>query len=216
MDIRLEIDHLISHVEGIGSRSGALRRIYDNMVERNLISREVLEMSLPNTSLAMLKLSEDGQQLCQILGWDVDETEHQRLIRLHQGTLYPQHTLGVMIFAMHARLRGYRVGVLPELVRVQTNAIPDVSISCDLPDEKADTIYVEVELSIKELDNKWRNLAELQSRVAQCARNSKHRVRLVGDCKLKNLHGMATDLETLIACKVPDISQSTPLWAEEW
>ena len=121
-----------------------------------------------------------------------------------------------MIFAMHARFRGYRVGVLPELVRVQTNAIPDVSISRDLPDEKAETIYVEVELSIKELDNKWRNLAELQRRVALCARNSKHRARLVGDCKLKDLHGVATDLETLIACKVPDISASTPLWAEEW
>jgi len=122
----------------------------------------------------------------------------------------------VMIFAMHARFRGYRVGVLPELAGVQTNAIPDVSISRDLPDEKAETIYVEVELSIKELDNKWRNLAELQSRVALCARNSKHRARLVGDCKLKDLHGVATDLETLIACKVPDISASTPLWAEEW
>ena len=46
MDIRLEIDHLISHVEGVGSRSGALRRIYDSMVEEKPNSREVLEMKV--------------------------------------------------------------------------------------------------------------------------------------------------------------------------
>jgi len=61
-------------VEGIGSRTGALRRVYDSMVEKNLISREVLEISAPNTSLAMLQLTEDGRQLCQILGWGVAET----------------------------------------------------------------------------------------------------------------------------------------------
>jgi hypothetical protein len=216
MDIRLEMDYLISQVEGIGSRTGALRRVYDNMVEKNLISREVLEMSAPNTSLAMLQLTEDGQQLCRILGWGVAETERQRMNRLHQGVQFPQHTLGVMIFVMHARFRGYQVGVLPQLEGVRTNAIPDASVIRNLPEEKPETIYVEVELSSKELDEKWRNQAQLQSRVALCARNPQRRARLIGDCKLKNLHGMATDLETLIACKVPDISTNTPLWAEEW
>ena len=216
LDIRLEIDHMISQMEGIGSRTGALRRLYDSMVEKNLISCEVMEMSAPNTSLAMLQLTQDGSDLCQILGWDVKETERQRINRMHQGVQFPQHTLAVMIFAMHARFRGYRVGVLPELGGVQTNAIPDISVSRSLLDEKLESIYVEVELSNKELDEKWRNLSQLQSRVALCARNVKRRTRLVGDCKLKNLHGVATDLETLIACKVPDISQETPLWAEEW
>ena len=216
LDICLEIDHLISLVEGIGSRTGALRRIYDSMVEKNLLSCEVMEMSAPNTSLAMLQLTQDGGQLCQILGWEVNETERQRMNRMHQGAEFPQHTMAVMIFAMHARFRGYRVGVLPELTGVQTNAVPDVSVSRSLADEKIETIYVEVELSIKELDHKWRNLAQLQTRVALCTRNTQRRERLIGDCKLKNLHGMATDLETLIACKVPDISENTPLWVEVW
>jgi hypothetical protein len=216
MDIRLEMDYLISQVEGIGSRTGALRRVYDSMVDKNLISREVLEMSAPNTSLAMLQLTEDGQQLCQILGWGVTETERQRMNRLHQGAQFPQHTLAVMIFAMHARFRGYQVGVMPQIDGVQTNAIPDVSVARSLPEQQPEKIYVEVELSAKELDEKWRNQAQLQSRVALCARNAQRRARLVGDCKLKNLHGVATDLETLIAIKVPDISHSTPLWAEEW
>jgi hypothetical protein len=216
LDIRLEMDYLISQVEGIGSRTGALRRVYDSMVEKNLISREVLEMSAPNTSLAMLQLTEDGRQLCQVLGWGVAETERQRMNRLHQGAQFPQHTLGVMIFAMHARFRGCRVGVMPSLEGVNTNAIPDVSVARSAPDSSPETLYVEVELSSKELDEKWRNQAQLQSRVALCARNPQRRTRLVGDCKLKHLHGVGTDLETLIACKVPDISHSTPLWAEEW
>jgi hypothetical protein len=215
LDIRLEIDHLISQVEGIGSRTGALRRIYDTMVEKNLVSREVMEMSAPSTSLAMLQLTEDGRQLCQLLGWNVVESERQRMSRMHQGVQFPQHTLAVLIFAMHARFRGYRVGILPQLEGVQTNAVPDVSISQSLADQP-ETIYVEVELSSKELDEKWRNLAQLQGRVALCARNVQRRDRLVADCKLKNLHGVATDLETLIDCKVPDISESTPLWAEDW
>jgi hypothetical protein len=216
MDIRLEMDYLISQVEGIGSRTGALRRVYDNMVEKNLISREVLEMSAPNTSLAMLQLTEDGRQLCQILGWGVAETERQRMNRLHQGSQFPQHTLGVMIFAMHARFRGFQVGVMPQLQGLQTNAIPDIAVSRNSADGISETLYVEVELSNKELDEKWRNQGKLQNRVALCARNPQRRARLIGDCKLKHLHGVATDLETLIACKVPDITSSTPLWAEEW
>ena len=216
MDIRLEVDYLISQVEGIGARTGALRRVYDSMAEKNLISRDVLEMSAPNTSLAMLQLTEDGRQLCHILGWGVTETERQRLNRLHQGEQFPLHTLAVMIFAMHARFRGYQVGVLPHLEGIHTNAIPDVSVARSAPGEKPATLYVEVELSSKELDEKWRNQAQLQGRVALCARNAQRRDRLIGDCRLKNLRGAATDLETLIACKVPDITHFTPLWAEEW
>jgi hypothetical protein len=216
LDIRLEIDHLISQVEGIGSRSGALRKLYDGMVERNLASREVMEMSTPNTSLAMLQLTQDGRDLCHLLGWPVVESERQRIQRLHEGVRFPQHTLAMLIFAMHARLRGYRVEVLPERTNVQSRAVPDVAVTQDLAVQPGEKLYVEVELSLKELDEKWRNLERLQGRVALCARNTQNRARLVGDCKLKNLHGLATDLETLITCKVPDISCSTALWAEEW
>ena len=108
------------------------------------------------------------------------------------------------------------MGVLPQLEGVLTNSVPDVRVSRNLQDDQPETIFVEVEMSSKELDAKWRNLAQLQGRVALCARNVLRRVRLIGDCKLKNLHGLATDLETLIGCKVPDISLDTPLWCEEW
>ena len=216
LDIRLEIDHLISQVEGISSRTGGLRRLYDSLVEKKMVQGDILEMNAPNTSLAMLQLTGEGRELCQILNWEVWETERQRLNRLHQGEQFPQHTLAILIFAMHARLRGYQVEVLPELSGVETNAIPDVCVSRRSSETGDERLYVEVELSSKELDPKWRNLAKLQGSVAICARDLQRRARLVGDCKLKELHGVATDLETLIACKVPEISENSPLWTEEW
>lgn len=216
LDIRLEIDHLISQVEGISSRTGALRRVYDGMAEKNLISTDVMEMSAPNTSLAMLRLTDDGRELCRILSWEPAQTERERLNLLHEGLQYPQHTLGVLIFAMHARFRGYRAGVLPVIEKGKTAAVPDAWIEPVVLENQKASLFVEVELSNKELPEKWRNQSDLQGKVALCARSVQRRTRLVGDCKLKNLHGLATDLETLIAPKVPEITSATPLWVEEW
>ncbi len=216
MDICLEVDHLISQVEGVSAHSGALRRMYDGMIEKGLLKRDVLAVSAPNTSLATFQLTEDGRQLCRILGWGVAETERQRLNRLREGVQFCQHTLAVLLFTLHARLRGCQAGVLPQLEGVQTDDLPDVSITRKAPDEKAETLYVEVEMNHKGSAEKWQKQAQLQGRAAFCARDAQRRARLVEDCKLENLHGAATDLETLIACKVPEISPSTPLWAEEW
>ena len=221
MNARLEIDYLLSQMEGLSSRAGALKRVYDNMqasptVEKGLIRCEVLEMSAPNTSLATLHLTPEGAALCRILGWEFFETERQRMIRLRQGDLSPQRTLAVMIFALHARFRGYQVSVLPQVDGVETGNTPDIAIARGLPDQAAEMLYVAVEPDNKEAPEKWLSQAPHQNRVALCARNVQRRARLIGECKLKNLHGLATDLETLIACKVPDITSSTPLWAEEW
>jgi hypothetical protein len=216
LDIRLEIDHLISQVEGISSRTGALRRVYDGMAEKNLISTDVMEMSAPNTSLAMLRLTDDGRELCRILSWEPVQTERERMNQLHEGLQYPQHTLGVLIFVMHARFRGFRAGVLPAIEKGKTAAVPDAWIESVAPENLPTPLYVEVEMSNKELPEKWRNLTQLQGRVALCARSVQRRARLVGDCKLKNLPGLATDLETLIAPKVPEITYATPLWIDEW
>ena len=42
------------------------------------------------------------------------------------------------------------------------------------------------------------------------------RQRLVGDCRLDKLPGMATDLETLIKVKHSTITDQNPLWVESW
>ncbi len=216
MDTCLEVDYLVSQAEGVSARSGALRRMCDSLVEKGLLKRDVLHMSAPNTSLATFQLTEDGRQLCRILDWGVAETERQRLNRLREGVKFCQHTLAVLLFTLHARFHGCQAGVLPQLAGAPTEDLPDVSISRNTADEKAETLYVEVEVSNKGSAEKWQRQAQLQGRAAFCARDAQSRARLVGDCKLKNLPGVATDLETLIACKVLEISPGAPLWVEEW
>jgi hypothetical protein len=216
--VRLEIDHLISQVEGIGSRTGALRRAYDGLAERNLLALEVLAMNAPRTSLALGRLTQDGKELSHVLGWAPAETELDRLHRRHEGERFPQHTLAVLIFAMHARFRSYQAAVLPALTGPTSQSDPDVWIGRQDPahPEKPESWYVEVELSSKELPEKWQNQVALQGRAAFCAQSAQRRARLVSDCKLKQIRGVATDLEALIAPRVPDITPATPLWLEDW
>ena len=79
------------------------------------------------------------------------------------------------------------------------------------------TFYVEIELGQKESPSKWRNQAKLNGgKVALCAATPDTRKRLVGDCRLAKLSGMATDLETLVKVKHSTIREETPLWLEEW
>jgi hypothetical protein len=49
-----------------------------------------------------------------------------------------------------------------------------------------------------------------------CAATQKSRARLVGDCKLDKLAGLATDLETLINGKFKEINAASPLWQVSW
>ena len=74
-----------------------------------------------------------------------------------------------------------------------------------------------MELGLKDRPAKWRNLAQLQGHVALCARDASRRTRLINDCRLVKLSGMATDLETLVLT-VPyrDLTQEHPLWVEMW
>jgi hypothetical protein len=144
-----------------------------------------------------------------LFGLDPQENGWERLIRLHEGERFPNHTLAVLIFALHARKRGWATQVLPP---VESPAAPDLLL------QRGDQKYfVEVELGQREKPNKWRNLAELNNgKISLCAATPDTRKRLVGDCRLDKLNGIATDLETLVKTKFQTISEETPLWLEEW
>ena len=131
-------------------------------------------------------------------------------MRLHEGDRFPEHTLAVLIFALHARKRGFATQVLPPVEG--SKAVPDL-----LALRGEEKWYVEVELGQKESPAKWRNQAKLNGgKVALCAATPATRQRLVGDCRLDKLSGMAADLETLIKVKFQTITEETPLWLEEW
>ena len=143
-----------------------------------------------------------------MLGWEPVESEWERLKRLHEGERFKEHTLAVLYFALHARVRGWEVTVMPEV----EGPNPDVMITGGKK-----TYLVEVELGKKDRPAKWKKLAEIQGGVAICGLDSENRKRLVGDCKLAKFKGKATDLRTLQdQGEIYNLSQDTPLWVDSW
>jgi hypothetical protein len=211
INAKLEIEDLLAMVGGMASRAGSLGRIIDDLLGAGILIGEIAQINPPKSSLRLLKLSPDGVRLFKILfDRDPQETDWERLVRLHEGDRFPEHTLAVLIFALHARKRGWATQILPPVEG--TKAVPDLAVL-----RGDQTLYVEVELGQKESPSKWRNQAKLNDgKVALCAATPETRKRLAGDCRLDKLSGLATDLETLVKVKFKEIREDTPLWLEEW
>ena len=211
LNAKFEIEDLLALVSGMTSRAGSLGRIIDDLLEASILVGETVQINSPKSSLRLLRLSPDGERLFKILfDRDPEETDWERLVRLHEGDRFPEHTLAVLIFALHARKRGFATQVLPPVE--ETKAVPDLQVL-----RGEEKWYVEVELGQKESPTKWRNTAKLNGgKVALCAATLATRQRLVGDCRLDKLPGMATDLETLIKVKHSTITDQNLLWVESW
>ncbi len=212
---RLEVDRLIAATEEISVRTNSVRKPANELEETGLVLSQTLHMTSPfETGLALYRLSEDGKALCRAWGWEVVESEWERVLRLHQGETQEAHTIMLLAFALHARLRGWDVALLPE---VQGKAVPDVLVERD-----GERWYVEVERGDGS-KRKWKNLAGLNGgKVALCAADENGRRELVSDCKGLKLNGVATDLHTL-AFEAPgkprgmlDITPQMELWVERW
>ena len=211
----VEYYSLIGRLDGISQRAGSVMRPIEALAEQaHLIEWQTPAIPLVGstlTRLTLIRLSADGRQLCSQVGWQPVESEWERLIRLHQGDQQEHHTLAVLIFAAHARLRGWQVTVLPEIAG--TSARPDVRV-----EREGEVLFVEVETGTRQHagNGKWNNLAQLnQGRIALCARNVAERGTLVEDCRRLG-SGLATDLETLIAVKMHQVEPKDSLWAVTW
>jgi hypothetical protein len=204
LSTRLEVLERVGAFSGVSPKSGSLKRLMADLVSQHLLASEVLTMVLSRPSrLAVCRLTEDGRELARTLGWEPVESDWDKLVRWHEGDKQVQHTAGVLTFAYHARKRGWNCTVLPPVQDGQ--AAPDVLVEKD-----AERVYVEVEFG-EDRTEKWRAIKELQGLVALCAATGRKREKLVGECKLDGLKGMATDLESLIQ----DTGQG-PLWLEQW
>lgn len=210
----MELDALIGGATETSARSGSLRRVMDEMIEKKLLESQTLTISAPRTSLKVVRLSQKGEDLYRALfKADPQENDWSRMIRLHEGATQTEHTLAVLTFGLHARKCGYYTRVLPD---VDGNAIPDIWVARN--DEK---LHVEVELGNKDHETKWKNLAALnEGRVALCTSTPRLRERYVGDCKLDQSgvikFGCAADLETLVKNKYIEVTPATPLWIDAW
>lgn len=208
LSIRMEVGDALAARLGLKGRSGSLNRLMEAAVKGGLLGQTVLRVSLAggSTNLAVLVLTPLGRELSSALGWDLRETEWERLVRLHQGAEQPGHSCAVLAFAYHARRRGYAVEVLPT---VPPPVEPDMRVT-----KAGEDLLVEVELG-QDKDNKWRNLAERQGRVALCAASAERRQALVAECRRLRLPGLASDLETLIKTARAEGGPG-PLWLETW
>ncbi len=214
LSVQVEIGRRVGDATGSQYRSGSMRRVFEALEENGLITAQTLSLEVSGnlpTRLVAVRLTEEGKKFCQALGWQVVESDWERLIRLHEGEAQEGHTLAVLLVASGARLRGWQAEVLPE---VQGHARPDLLI------QKGDErVYVEVETGTRlhEGNAKWRMNADLNGgRVALVARNGEERQVLVADCRHVAEHGMATDLEALIAVRFDEVNETTPLWVEVW
>jgi len=78
------------------------------MFQGGILEGQTVQINPPSTSLRLLKLSPDGARLFKTLfNREPEETDWERLVRLHEGNRFPEHTLAVLIFALHARKRGW-------------------------------------------------------------------------------------------------------------
>ena len=211
LNAKFEIEDLLALAMGMSSRAGSLGRIIEDLQEANILIGQTLQINSPKSSLRLLKLSPEGVRLFSILfEKEPLETDWECLVRLHEGDRFPEHTVAVLIFALHARKRGWATQILPPVKG--TKAVPDLLVM-----RGTEKLYVEVELGQKESPTKWRNQAALNDgKVALCAATPDTRARLGGDCRLAKLRGVATDLESLVKVKHSTITDQDPLWLESW
>ena len=209
INAHLEIDKIIAPLEGLSYRTNSTKKPMAMFEDAGVLQGTALSIDKGiQTTLKVVRLTKKGRDLCQMLGWQPVQSDWELLLEKHEGERMQAHTLAVILFAIHARARGWQTEVMP---KVEGPSIPDLLVS------KGDQNHlVEVELSINDRPAKWKNLANAQGYVALCAGDLKGRSRLVGDCKLAEHKGLATDLKTLDAKRIYEITPEDPLWIENW
>ena len=212
INAHVEIDMHIARKEGLSFRSNSTRKPVPKLERAGWVVTETIKIDRGEKggfSLKLLRLTDEGRKFCKALGWQIVESEWERLLRLHQGDRMKHHTLAVLYFAALARVRGWDVTVMPDVQAGKTP--PDVLIVRG--DERH---LVEVELGNRDETGKWQNLQSAQGHAAICTLDEAGRKRLANDCKLAHIPGFATDLESLKAVRIYETTPEHPLWMEEW
>jgi len=204
----MELEEVLAGMVNVSAGSGSVERVLRDMEKGKILVTEILTLKSPRTALKLDRLSPEGGKLYQAL-FQIRpyEDDWSRLIRLHKD---PQQTLVALLFAMHARKRGWATQVLPEVKGAKS--VPDVWIT-----RGEQKLYVELDLDGQEHLEQWRSQSALNGgRIAICAATQNSRARLADDCKLGQLPGMAADLETMIQIKFKEISAASPFWLMSW
>ena len=111
-----EIRELIVADEGANPQSGALLRLQPRLVDAGILRSELVKMGRYH-SLRLVALGPNSEKLIKRLKWEPVESEWDRMLRLHEKGKEGEekHTLSVIAFAYHSRLRGYKAVVMPAI-----------------------------------------------------------------------------------------------------
>jgi hypothetical protein len=201
---RYEVLRTIANRHDIRADSRSMRAPVQDLVQLGLVEVQTYRV-VWTYSLALLRLTEQGQALCRSFGWQVCESEWERLIRLHDGEHQTRHTAAVLAVSLNARLRGWQTYVVPNTKH--TRFYPDLLIK-----KGNQRLYVEVELGSRKQE-KWELHQRIQGFVALCAKTPASRDSLIRECQKLGIGGLATDLYTLVEQRH---EPGSFLWYEEW
>lgn len=159
---RWEIQEAVARLHDIGPHSGGMRRALGRLGETLWEVRRVRTV----TTVILVRLRPWARAELAAAGIPVVPSEWAQIEERHRGgPLQPRHTAAMLVFAYHARQRGYRVTLCPDTPIQGTE--PDLRL-----DRAGRGSYVEVEGrsgNAVSRTAKWRGLAQLQGYVAVCA-----------------------------------------------
>jgi len=171
--------------------SGSIKRLFTRLEGKKLIER--LAVTNGKSRIIINKLTDLGRTVVQEMSVPIaEESEWERLMRLHGGERQQKHAAQVCLFTHYARRRGCTTQVCPE---VEPPADPDVLI-----EKEGERIYVEMEAasgSAERRMKKWRNQRQLQGFTAICSPTGGIRKTMVTEASATGKSGMATDFEWL-------------------
>lgn len=205
----------LAAVNGIQPNSHSLWLVFTRLQKVGLLTTRTLTTKLGQgriqENLQVVYLTSLGREVCTAAGMTCQETDYERLCRLHRGAEFPDHTLALLLFKREAEARGHRVELCPELGDTQANFppgyLPDARIHTWQDDDwYAD--FVEVERGHPE-PAKWQHNARLNDgHVFVCAPNPQKRATYAAQLRAQALPYCATDLRSLLR------DGYSPLWLE--
>ena len=219
LNAHVELDRYIAPAEGLSYRSNSTKKPVKKLIQTGLVADQTLKLeTAPAAGFALwvLRLTDQGRELCQALGWPPVESEWERLRRLAPSAA--EYHLAVLYLAVLGRSRGYQVQVLPENAG-ETQPFDKLRTEADVRLQRTDEqvlVIVETGQTSTTVPDRWRHLHQAQDSVALCALSASQRQQLAKACQQAQLPGKATDLATLKAVKIYETTAADPLWLQGW
>lgn len=160
---------------------------------------EIYEVRIIRKNLVYLiiELTEEGKTYCRAYGWEPIESDWEILKKHHQGEKQLKHSAAVLLFAFHARVRGWKVTLVPKAAGETKPYDPDYDP--DIRITKANIqMMVEVETNkVRKKVEKWLISGSAQRYAAICTLTPARRESLEKEVLQANVRCFSTDFRYL-------------------